>query len=327
MHFDKKIEMPYEHYTIDETLYEPYLRGSEPKKPQPRINVRVIGSNDLDPAIIEFLPPEIRNVIFSQKDNVAGSDGTLPPLERKEEEQEEPKHTEKVKYNFKMVNCNQDLKTLVEKLKKSKVKKWNMLLYGVSGSGKSYLAKYIAQELGLNFIKVKVSDIQDKFVGQTEKNLREAFQNARKKNALLCFDECDSMLWDRRMAKQDFQAASVNEMLVQLEEHELPVILTTNLRGQIDSAVNRRVLFKIKFDYMTKDNIKEGVKTYMGKEFSLTKEQLNELKYITAGDFKVVKDKAAVLDDGIFTNESIYDYLKKEQDEKDADEGSGEITI
>lgn len=298
-----------------------------PDENKPHISVRVIGTNDLDPAIIEFLPPEIRDAIFSEKDVVAGSGGMRPQRKQKQEEEEEQQPQEKIKYNFKMVNCNQDLKTLVEKLKKSSVKKWNMLLYGVSGSGKSYLAKYIAQELGLKFLKIKVSDIQDKFVGETEKRMREAFEMARKKNALLCFDECDSMLWDRRMAKQDFQAASVNEMLVQLEEHNLPVILTTNLRGQIDKAVNRRVLFKIKFDYMTKENVKEGIKTYMGKDFKLTPEQLKKLSYLTAGDFKVVKDKAAVLDDGIFTNESIYEYLIKEQEEKDIEEGSAEIIL
>ena len=304
-----------------------YKGNNDDGDPKKHISIRIIGTQDLDkldPAIFEFLPPEIREAI-GEKKVTDGSDGELPPIEK--EEVEEQKQVEKIKYNFKMINCNQDLKTLTEKLKKSKTKKWNMLLYGESGSGKSYYAKYLAQELGLRFMKLKCSDIVEKWVGATEKNLREAFRTARKKNALLCFDEADSFLFSRTNMDRDFSIQAVNEMLVQLEEHDLPVILTTNLRDKLDVAMNRRVLFKVCFEFMKPENVKEGIKAYFGKEFSLPAEKLKELKYLTAGDFQVVKDKAAVLDDGIYTNDLIYDYLSQEQKEKDVKEGSGEISL
>jgi hypothetical protein len=76
---------------------------------------------------------------------------------------------------------------------------------------------------------------------------------------------------------------------------------------------------------MKKDNIKAGIKTYFGKGFKLKDFELDTLKYICAGDFKVAKRKMDILENGKYTNELIYKYLKKEQDEKEIEEGSKEI--
>ena len=226
------------------------------------------------------------------------------------------KRPQGIKFDYDMVNCNDDLKALVEKLKKSEKRAYTILLYGVSGSGKSYFGQYLAQELGLPYIKKKVSDLQDKYIGETEKKICYAFEEARKAGAVLILDEADSFLFDRRFAQRDFECTNVNELLVQLEEHNLPVILTSNLKDKLDKAVFRRILFKIKYDYMKPKNIQAGVKNYFGEEYKLSKKQLNELKYISAGDFPIAKQKADILDDGKYTNELIYEYLLKEQEEK-----------
>ena len=102
-----------------------------------------------------------------------------------------------------------------------------------------------------------------------------------------------------------------------MEDHPYPFIMTTNLKSKLDKASMRRFLFKIKFEYMTEKNVAAGVKTYFGKEFQLTKKQLEDLKYITAGDFKTAKRKMDVLEASNYTNDKIYEYLKAEQDEKD----------
>ena len=183
--------------------------------------------------------------------------------------------------------------------------------------GKSYFGQYLAQELGMPIIKKRASDLIDKFVGQTERNIKEAFKEAKQKKAVLLFDEADSFLFDRKYAQRDFECTSTNELLTQMEDHPYPFIMTTNLKEKIDKASLRRFLFKIKYDYMTENNIVSGVKTYFGKEFGLTKEQLKELKYITAGDFKIAKRKMDVLENSKYTNEKIYEYLLAEQDEKD----------
>jgi SpoVK/Ycf46/Vps4 family AAA+-type ATPase len=265
-----------------------------------------------DPSIMECIPPQLREMI--QRDLGGGG---IPPKQDKQEEPEPEQPKEKIKFDFGMVNCNQDLKDLTKKLKSSKQTNYGILLYGESGSGKSYYGQYLAQELGMPIIKRRASDLIDKWVGATEKNIKDAFMEAKQKKAVLLFDEADSFLFDRKYAQRDFECASTNELLTQMEDHPYPFIMTTNLKEKIDKASLRRFLFKIKYDYMTEKNVVSGVKTYFGKEFELTKEQLSKLKYITAGDFKIAKRKMDVLEDGKYTNKKIYEYLLAEQDEKD----------
>ena len=274
----------------------------------PKIRVIVGG---LDPRMLEFLPPEIREAI--QKD-LGGGNG-MPTKQEETPEPEKPK--EKIKFDFAMTNCNQDLKDLTEKLKNSKQTNYGILLYGESGSGKSYYGQYLAQELNMPIIKKRASDLIDKWVGATEKNIQAAFKEAKQKKAVLLFDEADSFLFDRKYAQRDFECASTNELLTQMEDHPYPFIMTTNLKEKIDKASLRRFLFKIKYDYMNEKNIIAGIKTYFGKEFKLKPAELKELKYLCAGDFKVAKRKMDVLENGEYTNEKIYEYLLAEQKEKD----------
>ena len=281
------------------------MSNDNPNNPQ----IKIVMTND--PGIMECLPPELREMI--QKD--LGGGNAQPQLTETEQKPEVPK--EKIKFDFGMVNCNSNLKDLTKKLKASKQTNYGILLYGESGCGKSYFGQYLAQELGMPIIKKRASDLIDKFVGQTERNIKEAFKEAKQKKAVLLFDEADSFLFDRKYAQRDFECASTNELLTQMEDHPYPFIMTTNLKEKIDKASLRRFLFKIKYDYMTENNIVSGVKTYFGKEFGLTKEQLKELKYITAGDFKTAKRKMDVLENSEYTNEKIYEYLLAEQGEKD----------
>ena len=280
-----------------------------------------VGAIPADPSLLEMLPPEIRNLIA--KDVQIGAKG--PEVKQEEEKPEEkPK---KIKFDYKMVNCNQDLKELTDKLKNSTTKQYGMLLYGVSGSGKSHYAQWLAQELKMPFIKKRCSDLIDKFVGESEKRIRDAFREAREKKAVLLFDEADSFLFDRKYADREHEVMSVNEFLTQMEDHPYPFIMTTNLKDKIDKASLRRFVFKIKYDYMKPENINAGVKTYFGKEFKLTEEQVQEFKYLCAGDFKVAKQKMDILENGQYTNELIYKYLKQEQFEKDIQEGSPVINV
>lgn len=276
----------------------------------------------LDPRLADFIPPEIRAVLEREITN--GSAGKPNPQNVKEEDVSKK---EKLKYDFKMVNCNYDMKELTKKLKKSKRTDYGILLYGVSGSGKSYFGQYLAQELGMPFIKKRASDMIDKFVGDTEKNIANAFKEAKEKKAILLFDEADSFLFPREFAKQDFQTSHVNELLTQMENHPYPFIMTTNLRDKIDPAANRRFVFKWKFDYMTRDNIKAGLKTYFNKSIKFTDEQYTQLKYITAGDFKIAKHKLDILENSNYTSENVFEYLLSEQKEKNLEKESKPINI
>lgn len=233
--------------------------------------------------------------------------------EKKEEEKKEVQH---INFNFDMVNANKDLNSLIQKLKKSKTKQYSLLLYGEPGSGKSYFGKYLAQELGMPVIKKRASDLMERWVGATEKNIKEAFDEAREKNAILIFDEADSFLFNRKNSKQEYTVAQVNEMLTQMEDHPLPFICTTNLKDGLDPASFRRFIFKVKYEYMTSDNIKAGIKEYFNQDISIKDIENKELQYITAGDFVVVKRKLDILENGKYKKNLILDYLREEQDEK-----------
>ena len=272
-----------------------------------------------DPLLMDCLPPNIRELL--EKDLRIGAN------EGEAKTKEEAVEKTPLTFDYKMVNCNQDLKILTNKLKKSKIKQYGMLLYGVSGAGKSYYAQWLAQELKMPIIKKRASDLNDKFVGQTENNIRNAFKEAKEQKAILLFDEADSFLFDRKYSQQNYQVTSVNEVLTQMEDHPYPFIMTTNLKDKIDNAALRRFIFKIKYEYMKSENIQSGVKTYFGKEFKLNKEQLTQLKYITSGDFKVAKAKIDILDGGNYTNERIFEYLLKEQEEKEIIQGSNKINF
>lgn len=276
----------------------------------------------IDPSMKKYLPPEI--VALIQRDMLYNGGGAG---QESEEEEKLTVAKEKVQFDFKMVNCDTDLKTLTQKLKKSKIRNYGILLYGVSGAGKSQWAKALAQELKMPVIKKLASDIHQKFVGETEQNIRKAFKEARDKKAVLVFDEADSFLTTRDMAQQSFQITCVNEVLVQMEDHPYPFIMTTNLKDKIDNAAFRRFIFKIKYDYMTPENIQAGLKTYFGKGFKFTEEQLSKLKYICPGDFKLVKSKLDILENGKYTTENVFEYLLKEQEEKNVDKGSKGINI
>lgn len=278
-----------------------------------------IQASDMDD-IMSNIPPELLTLM--NRDMERSGRRTRRP-----EKEEEIVTPEKIKFDYKMTNCNQDLKTLVQKLKKSKSKQWSMLLYGISGSGKSYFGQYLAQELHMSFIKKKVSDLVDKFVGETERNVAAAFKEAREKKAVLLFDEADSFLFDRKYADREFEATHVNEFLTQMENHPYPIICTSNLKDKIDSASLRRFIFKIKFDFMTKENIQSGLKTYFDKKLKFTKDQLEKLEYVTAGDFKVARKKIDILEDGKYTNKNVFEYILKEQDEKELNKSSNSINF
>lgn len=273
----------------------------------PNVSIKIISAADI-------FPPELMQKIAEE---LGVQNQTQIPKEKEATKSEKPK---KIKYNFDMVSTSTDLKLLTEKLKKSKVKAYSLLLYGSSGTGKTYFGNYLAQELGMNVLKKKAGDMLSRFVGDSEKQIQRAFQEAIDTNSILIIDEADSMLTDRSKAKQDFQVSSVNTMLTCMENHPLPFICSTNLKEWLDKASMRRFIFKIKYDEMGHKNIQAGINEYFGKKFKVTEEDTKDLKHITAGDFPVVKKKLDILEDGKYTVKNILEGLKEEQNEKNIHE-------
>lgn len=197
------------------------------------------------------------------------------------------KEFEMKEYNDNLVNTDLDIKDLTAKIKSCGKLNFSLCLYGEPGTGKSLYARYLAKELGVEIIMKRASDLISKYVGETEQNIADAFAEAKSKKAMLIFDEADSFLQNRSNAVRNWEISQVNEMLTWMESHEYPFVCTTNLLDTLDEASLRRFTFKIKFDFMTKEQVNTAFEHFFG----IKNTDIN-IKGLTAGDFATVKKKA-----------------------------------
>lgn len=93
------------------------------------------------------------------------------------------KEFEMKEYNDDLVNTDLDIKDLTSKIKSCGKLNFSLCLYGEPGTGKSLYARYLANELGLDVILKRASDLMSKYVGETEQNIAEAFAEAKSKKA------------------------------------------------------------------------------------------------------------------------------------------------
>ncbi|HEX7843284.1 MAG TPA: ATP-binding protein, partial [Kofleriaceae bacterium] len=124
------------------------------------------------------------------------------------------------------------------------------LFSGAPGTGKTMIAGLIAKELGLELFRVDLSRVVSKWVGETEKNLGLAFDEARNARAILLFDEADALFGKRtevRSSNDRYANLETNYLLQRIEAFEGIVLLTTNRDTSIDEAFRRRLRFRIEF--------------------------------------------------------------------------------
>ncbi|HWS82821.1 MAG TPA: ATP-binding protein [Ktedonobacteraceae bacterium] len=130
-------------------------------------------------------------------------------------------------------------------------------LYGPPGSGKSLCAEAIATELGKQIIRVNYAELESKYVGETSKNIKAAFAKAKKADAVLFFDEADSILGRRLTNVTQSADYSVNisrsVMLLELDRFEGTTIFATNLFRNYDGAFIRRILGHIEMPLPDKE--------------------------------------------------------------------------
>lgn len=121
---------------------------------------------------------------------------------------------------------------------------------GPPGTGKTMAAQILAGELNLELFKVDLSQMVSKYVGETEKNLSSVFREAEASNAILFFDEADSLFGRRSEVKSSndrYANLETSYLLQRIEEYEGMVVLATNYLNNIDEAFMRRLKFIIQF--------------------------------------------------------------------------------
>lgn len=126
----------------------------------------------------------------------------------------------------------------------------SMAFIGPPGTGKTMAAQVIAKELGMELYKVELSCVVSKYVGETEKNLDEIFEQAKKSQVILFFDEADALFNKRSEGKETADKYSNMEaafLLQKMEAYDGITVLATNLFHHFDEAFKRRLKVIVEF--------------------------------------------------------------------------------
>jgi len=175
----------------------------------------------------------------------------------------------------------------------------NLLFWGWPGTGKTEFGKHIAERLGKELLVKRMSDLQSKWVGETEKQIARAFREAEENDAILFLDEADSLFINRQTAHRSWETSQTNEILTQMENFSGILICCTNLLENLDEAAMRRFAFKIKFLPLTN----EGKLRLYRKYFSAIRgilspelqSRLSKVRNLCPGDIKAVWQRVRML--------------------------------
>jgi hypothetical protein len=195
-------------------------------------------------------------------------------------------------------------KNLMTRLKDNGMKQgFTVLLYGYPGTGKTSSVKQVAKATGRSIFMVEIQKIQSKWVGESEKNLAKVFEEYKQarrhfdKAPILLFNEADAIL-GKRMSVNSSVDKSFNTLqnilLQELEEFEGIFMATTNLADQLDSAFDRRLLYKIDFKKPS-EQVRKKILSNVFKDISIkTINSLTEQFSLTGGQIANIKKKLLV---------------------------------
>ncbi len=174
-------------------------------------------------------------------------------------------------YNDNVTKQVERLQSLLEKERMARVQQrlrdkgmrtgFTCLFYGAPGTGKTETAQQLARLTGRDIMLVDIPSIRSKWVGDTEKNIKEVFDRYKRlsqKNdnaPILLFNEADAVLNKRSEGAtgsvDKMENAMQNIILQEMEQLDGIMIATTNLTGSLDAAFERRFLYKIEFEKPT----------------------------------------------------------------------------
>lgn len=124
------------------------------------------------------------------------------------------------------------------------------LFFGPPGTGKTFTASLLGKALSRDVYRIDLSMVISKYIGETEKNLANVFDQAEQKNWILFFDEADALFGKRTVAQSSHDRYANQEvayLLQRLEDYPGLVILASNFKGNLDEAFVRRFQTMIHF--------------------------------------------------------------------------------
>lgn len=217
-----------------------------------------------------------------------------------------------VRFEPELANADHDLALITERFVAcGPANTGGLCLSGPPGTGKSAFARYLAERMQMPVLERRASDLLDRYVGGSERNIADAFAEARDTSAFLVFDEADSLLGARNGATHRWEISQVNEMLTWMENHPLPFACTTNLVDQLDPATTRRFSLKIGFLPLSPEQREACFRRFFKND---PPSGLWALDQLTPGDFAVVAKRSKLL--GIAEPDAILTELRREQSAK-----------
>ena len=174
-----------------------------------------------------------------------------------------------------------------------------ILLYGISGGGKTAYAEEVSKKMNKPLKIIRPSEVLSKWVGETEQNISRIFKEAADEHSILLVDEADSFLHNRGDSVNHFEDSKVNSFLIEIERYPGILFCSTNLPDLLDKAVDRRFNFKIGFKPLTQAGVSLLCKSYFSShEIELDENQIAKIYNageVTPGDFAALNGKLRFL--------------------------------
>lgn len=168
----------------------------------------------------------------------------------------------------------------------------NILLWGPPGTGKTEYVKYLGKAVDRRVVVKTGGDLLSKWVGETERNIARAFDEAESDGAILFFDEVDGLVRDRSGAHRSWEVTRVAELLHRMENFTGIMVAATNFVDSLDAAIMRRFTFKLQFDYLGNSGKRVFFERMFGTRLGAgEKRRLDRIPGLTPGDFRTARQK------------------------------------
>ncbi len=298
----------------------PVLDLQEEKLPPETLDKLIVNAEDFSKALMEVIPSGMREVFIENPDVKWEDIGGLDEVKRELQE---------------AVEWPMKYPGLYDKLGHKMPR--GILLHGVSGTGKTLLAKAVATESEANFISVRGPELLSKWVGESERGIREIFKRARQSSpCVIFFDEIDSIA-PIRGAGGETQVSErvVSQLLTELDGmenmHGVVVLAATNRADMIDPALLRPGRFDkiIQIPLPDKDSRKKILEITAREIPTVTDESTSQRidydKLSEMTDGLSGADVAAVANTAVSL--VIHEFLDKNPDVKDVDKQSIDVKV